>query len=102
MFQRIMFTVLISSVLFLTADCNKKMQDQEFIEVYVQIARATERYLGQADSLKAAHTRIFAESGFTKEEFDEYRDRYSDEPEKWLPVWQEIEKRLKAPPPAKK
>lgn len=94
--------ILTAILLFLAADCNKKMDDDAFIRLYVQIARATEGHLDQPDTLKAVHERIYAESGYTPQEFEGFKDKYKDQPEKWLKIWQQIEAQLKASPPPKK
>lgn len=97
MFRMFAMSLFFVSLLFLASGCNKKMKDEDFIRLYVRIARATEQYLDQPDRKTAAHQKIFAESGFTKQDFEDYQNRYNEQPEKWLAVWQEIEKQLQLP-----
>ena len=71
------------------------MSDADFIKLYVSIAQATEKHLSHPDSLKIAHIKIFKDMGFTKSEFSEFEKKYRDKPEKWLEIWNAIEKASK-------
>jgi hypothetical protein len=88
-------------VLFSLFNCNKKMSDREFVELYVKIARATEANLAHPDTIPAVHEKIFKESGFSRQEFEQFKDKYKDQPEKFAEIWKTIDKKMQGntPPP---
>ena len=86
-------------VLFFLFDCNKKMSDREFVDLYVKIARATEAHLAHPDTIPIVHEKIFQESGFTKQEFEQFKDKYKDQPEKFAEIWKTIDKKMQETAP---
>jgi hypothetical protein len=75
------------------------MSDRQFVDLYVKIARATEAHLQQPDSIPLVHAELFKASGFSRQEFEAFEQKYRDQPEKWLAIWKAIEQKAAPPPP---
>lgn len=94
----VLAVIMVTSFLL---DCNKKMSDKDFVELYVKIAKATEENLAQSEQIPQIHEKILKESGFTREQFTAFEKKYRDQPEKWQEIWKAIEKASQetSPPP---
>jgi len=71
-----------------------RMDDEAFINLYVQLAHATEENLADSVKLHNAQEEIFKRSGFTKRDFDAYMIELDKQPERWAKIWERISEEL--------
>ncbi|MBP7460271.1 MAG: hypothetical protein KBA26_03205 [Candidatus Delongbacteria bacterium] len=66
------------------------LNDDRFIQLYVENTLLTERYLNQQDTLKILQDRLFRDHKTTRDEFIAFLKHYDEEPEKFTSIWQKI------------
>ncbi len=73
---------------------SSKLTEDKFVDLYVQLSIAAEKFL--SDSVKLAQTQdsIFSAFGTTREEFDNFRKKLDEKPEKWEGIWKKIVEKL--------
>lgn len=89
----VLFIVLIPTLLLAN---DKEMEEEDFISIYVQLSIAAEQYLAQPDSLSIIQDSIFTTSGFTNDDFNDFRTKIDKNPEQWSDIWQKIVDRISA------
>ena len=67
---------------------------EKFIDLYVQLSIAAEQNLNDSLKLVQVQDSIFKAFGTTREEFDKFRKKIDEEPEKWEGIWKEIVQKL--------
>ena len=80
--------------IFGSSFAGEKLTREKFVDLYVQLSIAAEKYLADSVKLVQAQDSIFKAFGVTRKEFDRFRAKIDKEPEKWSDIWKEIVQKL--------
>ena len=101
--KKLIFIVLIAtSILFAeekkTETPKKQMSETEFVEIYVDLSLAAEKFLANQDSVahSAKMDSIFTNAGYTKVQWEEFRKGKNADPEGWQKIYDKIIERITA------
>ncbi len=89
------FIILFAGIVGFSRRSHPLMTEEDFVNLYVQLARAVEENLADSLALHNRQQEIFEKSGFTREQFDDYTKELDKNPERWQRVWSKIEAQLK-------
>ncbi len=94
--KKLMIFFLIASIPLFAQEKNKTMTEEEFVDIYVELSLAAEKYLADQDSVAhaAKMDSIFADAGFTKKDWEEYRKTKNSDPEGWQKIYDKIIARI--------
>ena len=67
---------------------------EKFVDLYVQLSIAAEQYLDDSLKLVQVQDSIFKAFGVSRQEFEQFRKKIDQQPEKWGDIWKEIVQKL--------
>jgi len=85
--------VIVAFVLFLILR-HKSPDEGKFVEVYVQLSIAQDKFQGDPAKLEAERKRIFSKYKFSQKDLNRLIKFYQKHPEKWVELWEKITQRL--------
>jgi len=89
---------LLSVIAVSSKEKSKEMTQEEFVQLYVELSRAAEAYLSDSLRLVEVQDSIFNSSGFTRDDFEAFKEKIDKQPEKWEDVWKAILAKIEAIP----
>jgi len=90
----ILLIIIILAVIMFFAIHHSRMSEDKFIEIYIQLSIAQEKFRNNPEKLVAERKKIFSEYKFSQKEMDRFLKSYKKNPEKWVTLWERISQRL--------
>ncbi|MCD6097668.1 hypothetical protein J7K18_02125 [bacterium] len=90
--------ILLSVVGVRSEEKKEEMTQEEFVQLYVELSRAAEAYLSDSARLVEVQDSIFDSFGFTRDDFEAFKEKVDKHPEKWEKVWKAILAEIEAIP----
>jgi len=72
----------------------KPMTEEDFINIYVPLSIAAQNYLTKPDTLRAKQDSIFEQSGFSRDDFNNFREKADKDPQEWNQIYKRIVEKL--------
>ena len=64
--------------------------EDKFVEVYVQFSLAAEKFKSDSLALAEERQRILEQAGVTRDEMNDFVDRFNQRPHEWGKVWEKV------------
>jgi outer membrane murein-binding lipoprotein Lpp len=77
-----------------TSEISTNVDEDLFIDYYVEVAKITEKYSDNTDSLQQKMDELHRKMGVTREDIKAFQRANYDSVEKWEEVWGKIEKKV--------
>ncbi len=90
----ILSIIIILAVIMFFALHHSGMSEDKFIEIYIQLSIAQEKFRDNPEKLVAERKKIFSEYKFSRKEMDRFLKSYKKNPEKWVTLWERINQHL--------
>ncbi|HEX9912592.1 MAG TPA: hypothetical protein VGB01_05010 [candidate division Zixibacteria bacterium] len=90
----ILFILTLLTLILIFSFRHSVMSEDKFVEVYIQLSIAQEKFRNNPEKLVAERKKIFSENKFSRKEMDRFLKSYKKNPEKWVKLWERINQRL--------
>ena len=90
----ILFVVFIFLLFFLYKGVTPPLNEDEFINIYIQLSIANEKYQNDPRKLNEEKKQISKHFKVTQKDIEKFIKRYQKNPEKWAGVWEKVNKKL--------
>ncbi len=97
--SRVLLVLMLFLTLILAGCASEKGPTREeeklFVEAYVRLMLAAQKYASHPDSLAARREAVLGELGLDEDEFAALVRQLEGSPERWVVIWEEILERIK-------
>ena len=90
----LLLAVLVIVVIILVSRSSPPIPEEKFVQLYIELSLAHEKYKYNPPELDKEKKRILEESKVTMEDVDEFIAAYKKKPEKWVKLWERINQEL--------
>jgi DNA repair ATPase RecN len=80
--------------IILVRSSSPTMPQEKFVELYIKLSLAHEKYKYNPRKLEEEKQRILQESKVTMGDVDKFIKEYKKKPEKWVELWEKINREL--------
>jgi len=94
----ILIGILTVAIIFLAFFLYKKaslpLSENEFINIYIQLSIANEKYQNDSSKLQQEKKQILKSFKVTQKDLEHFIKTYQKNPEKWAGVWEKVNSKL--------